>query len=282
MPQYTPERSRASVKRPALLGVDFTSAPGARKAITVAHGALGRTRLRLRGLERLRDWAAFEALLARPGPWLGAFDFPFGLPRAAVEALDWPRTWPALVRHAGAMDRTALRARFDALRAARPPGNKYPHRATDRPAGSSSPIKLVHPPVALMFHAGAPRLLAAGVHLPGLHAGDTQRVALEGYPGLLARVLVRGSYKADAPARQDAPRRAARARMVEALRDGGALGITLTCTAAQATALVDDASGDALDAVLCALQAAWAQQRRERNFGLPDDVDPIEGWIVGA
>ena len=29
----------------------------------------------------------FEAVLAEPGPWYGAFDFPFGLPRAFVESL---------------------------------------------------------------------------------------------------------------------------------------------------------------------------------------------------
>ena len=48
-------------------------------------------------------------------------------------------------------------------------------------------MKWVNPPVAYMLHAGVPLLLDAGVHLPGLHAGDPARVALEAYPGLLAR-----------------------------------------------------------------------------------------------
>jgi hypothetical protein len=45
---------------------------------------------------------------------------------------------------------------------------------------------------------------------------------------------------------------------------------------------VRDASGDRLDATLCAMQAAWSwqRQRRRRNFGLPRDMDPLEGWIV--
>lgn len=51
-------------------------------------------------------------------------------------------------------------------------------------------MKWVNPPVAFMLHAGVPRLLAAGVDLPGLHAGDRGRVALEAYPGLLARELI--------------------------------------------------------------------------------------------
>ena len=74
-------------------------------------------------------------------------------------------------------------------------------------------MKWVNPPVAFMLHAGAPALLDAGVHLPGLHEGDPARVALEGYPGLLARELVGNrSYKADDKAR------AAAKRFLESLR----------------------------------------------------------------
>jgi hypothetical protein len=49
---------------------------------------------------------------------------------------------------------------------------------------------------------------------------------------------------------------------------------------AQRDALADDASGDRLDAVLCLVQAAWAS--RQERFGLPLQVDPLEGWIVSA
>ena len=44
--------------------------------------------------------------------------------------------------------------------------------------------------------------------------------------------------------------------------------------------LTHDPSGDALDAVLCLMQAGWASA--QPDFGLPADVDPIEGWIVSA
>ncbi|MDE2158304.1 MAG: DUF429 domain-containing protein, partial [Burkholderiales bacterium] len=65
-----------------LLGVDFSSAPSRRKPITAAHGELVGTVLRLQRVDALPTLADFEALLAAPGPWFGAFDFPFGLPRA--------------------------------------------------------------------------------------------------------------------------------------------------------------------------------------------------------
>ena len=68
----------------SLLGIDFTSAPRRAKPITVAHGRLEGARVVLDHIERCSDWTSFEAVLARPGAWLGAFDFPFGLPREAV------------------------------------------------------------------------------------------------------------------------------------------------------------------------------------------------------
>jgi predicted RNase H-like nuclease len=63
------------------------------------------------------------------------------------------------------------------------------------------------------------------------------------------------------------------------------LGLRLKLSHAQRDALVDDASGDSLDAVLCLLQAAWAQQRQEEGdalYGLPPGFDGLEGWIVTA
>ncbi len=38
----------------------------------------------------------------------------------------------------------------------------------------------------------------------------------------------------------------------------------------------------ALDAVLCLLQAAWAQRQGPPRYGLPEELDPLEGWIVTA
>ncbi len=143
-------------------------------------------------------------------------------------------------------------------------------------------MKWVNPPVAWMMHAGAPRLLAAGVHLPGLHDGDTNRTAIEGYPGLLARELIGSrSYKADDKARQTPERLIARKDLLEALEQGRTrLGLRLRVSHAQRDELVADASGDRLDAVLCLVQAAWAAT--QPDFGLPRAVDRLEGWIVTA
>ena len=127
-----------------------------------------------------------------------------------------------------------------------------------------------------------PALIDAGVQLPGLLPGDPQRVALEAYPGLLARELVGSrSYKSDDKARQTPERLIARKDIVDALEQGRTrLGLRLKLTHAQRDALVDDASGDKLDAVLCLLQAGWASG--QPGHGLPAAMDPLEGWIVSA
>lgn len=263
-----------------ILGVDFSSAPRRAKPITAASGRLHGVSLVLDALERIDTLAGFEALLARPGPWLGAFDFPFGMPRELVRDLAWPGEWAAMVHHCAGHTREAFRRVLDAYRAARAPGNKFAHRVTDKPAASSSPMKLVNPPVALMFLEGAPRLLRAGVSVPRMHAGDAQRIALEGYPGLLARRITRASYKNDARSLQTEARRAARQRIVEAL-EAGLDGLRLELRGALThRLLIDEGSADNLDAVLCAFQAARAAQLV--GYGLPDEFDPLEGWIVGA
>ena len=267
-----------------IYGVDFTCAPRKAKPITLASGTMRRGQLAIEGVELLPDFAQFEAFLARTGPWIGGFDFPFSLPRELARDLGWPPEWPALVAHCSGYDRLQFRAVLDAYRNTRPAGRRYAHRATDLPAGSSSPMKLVNPPVALMFHEGARRILAAGAHVPALRDGDRSRIALEAYPGLLVRkhLGLRGSYKSDTRAEHTPARKAVRKEVVKALKRGQPLGVAVVLDRTVERMLIDDGAGDALDAVICAVQAAWAWKRRHRNYGLPAHADAGEGWIVTA
>jgi hypothetical protein len=263
--------------------VDFTSRPTRRKAITLAEGWREGRVVHLQRLRRLGSLQEWVATLHEPGPWLGGFDLPFGLPRELVLTLGWPTEWASLMRHYAGLERAQIREQFAAFCAARPAGGKFAHRACDGPAGSSPSMKWVNPPVAYMLHAGLPCLLEAGCDLPGLHAGDAQRRALEAYPGLLARELIgRRSYKSDDPAAQTPERHAARAALVQQLTTTGSarLGLTLAVDTAQRDLLVDDASADTLDAVLCLVQAAWASD--QPRHGWPETVDPLEGWILSA
>ena len=267
-----------------LLGCDFSSRPSRRKPIVLALGTAVGERVVLSRLERLDTLEGFGQWLARPGTWVGAFDFPFGLPRELVEQLGWPLQWRPCIEHYAGLSREEIRRTFAAFCNARPVGGKFAHRAFDRRAGSSPSMKWVNPPVAYMLHAGVPLLLAAGADLPGLHPGDRSRVALEAYPGLLARELIGSrSYKSDEKARQTPERQIARKDIVHALEVGATrLGLRLKLTHSQRDQLVDDASGDSLDAALCLVQAAWADRQGAPRYGVPADSDPLEGWIVSA
>jgi hypothetical protein len=264
-----------------IIGVDFTCAPRRAKPITVAHGRSTGSLLHIERLEAHTSWDSYESWLAQPGSWIGAFDFPFGLSRELVEHLGWPQTWAGLVTHCAALPRARLRETFKAFCDARPVGNKFAHRVTDGPAGSSPSMKWVNPPVAYMFHEGTQRLLRAGVTVFGLHPGDPRRIALEGYPGLVARAVTRASYKSDERAKQTQERRLARELIVASLEEGRhPLGVSLRVDALLRQRLVEDGTADWLDAVLCAVAAAWAAQRP--HYGLPLDMDPVEGWTAGA
>ncbi|MBP9147633.1 MAG: DUF429 domain-containing protein [Rhodoferax sp.] len=279
-----------------VVGCDFSSAPTHKKPIVIAVGTLSGACVALSHLRYCASLREFSAWLAEPSSWTGAFDLPFGLPRELVQTLGWPLTWRACISHFAGLSRAEIRQTFVNFCAQRPVGGKFTHRETDRPAGSSPSMKWVNPPVAFMLHAGIPCLLQAGVLLPGLDpgassnldaAGQPQRVALEAYPGLLAReILGRRSYKSDDRSRQTADRLIARKDLITALEHGKTrLQLRLKVSHAQRDQLVDDAKGDCLDAVLCMLQAAWAQCRHENGhpaYGLPADIDPLEGWIVSA
>jgi hypothetical protein len=263
-------------------GIDFTCNPSRRKPITIASGRIAGSRLQLQGIESLPTLAAFEAWLQTPGPWLGAFDFPFGLPRVFVDSNRLGKTCAEVMTavRARCPDRMAWRAYIDAWGNARPKGSRLPHRVSDRSAVvlPTSALQTRYVPVGLMYYEGVQRLLASGVTIAGLHAGDPSRVALEAYPRRLAHALVEWrSYK-----NQDLPDRgAAREAILRALESPAGEG-TLTLTLAiddplLRASLVTEASGDRLDAVLCLVQAARAS--RLPNHGMPDAIDPVEGWI---
>ncbi len=268
---------------PICWGVDFTSAPSPRKPVVVARGERRGAVLRLQAVQALPRMADFEALLAEPGPWFGAFDFPFGLPRAFIKSLGLGDDIAAVADelHRPCPHRMAFRALIDAWGNARPAGQRLLHRRTDGALpgiSSTSPLQTRYVPVGFMFYEGLSRLVRAGVALPGLRAGDARRTAVEGYPGRLAFELIgRRSYKNDA----GSDRLIARKDIVDALEQGRTrLGLRLKLGHALREALVDDASGDRLDAVMCLMQAGWAVA--QPDHGVPADADPLEGWIVSA
>lgn len=241
---------------------------------------LDRGVLRASDLSQWSRFEEFEAALSQPGPWIAGLDLPFGQSRRFIETIGWPADWRAYVCHTQSLGRAGFRRALNEYRKPRPEGDKEHRRRTDIAAGSISPQKLYGVPVALMFFEGAPRLIEAGVTIPHLQNGDADRIAIEAYPGVLARAFIgRRSYKNDSRSKQTADQRAARRDLLAALREGKAQELYGFAIDAP-DSLCDDPGGDHLDALLCAMQAAWAWQNQDTGFGAPEHLDQLEGWIA--
>lgn len=265
-----------------ILGFDFTSAPSRTKPITCAQAYLENTELRVEAVLRLATFTAFEQTLAQSGPYVAGFDFPFSQPRRLIQALGWPTQWDELITHISTIGKDAFEAEIRRYTDPRPAGDKLHRRLTDVRASSISPMKLDFIPVGKMFFQGAARLLTAGLNILPCHPTTDNRVALEVYPALMNRRFnQRLSYKQDMVARQTDQHTAARSALLDVLMSPALVedyGLTLKLDTAVIQASIDDKSGDTLDAVLCAVQAAWAS--RAPNYAIPPDCDPLEGWIV--
>ena len=264
-------------------GLDFTSAPGRHKPLIALRCTLSGSVLRVDEAERMTDFAGFEAFLERPGPWVCGMDFPFGQPRDLVAALGWPRSWEGYVDEVARLAKDEFEDLIRTDMARRPPGSKWRYRLADRRSGSSSAMMLFRVPVGKMFYRGAPRLLASGVRVEPCRRNGDPRVAVEAYPAVVARrFLGRAAYKRDGV--PDTPeRKAARERLVSGLASEVlrmAYGFAVEMDGSWREEFVRDPSADALDSLLCAVQAAWSYTRKDDGWGIPPGCDADEGWIL--
>ncbi len=262
-----------------IIGVDFTSAPKHDKKITVAVCDLNRE-LRLKEILEFSDWPAYELWLGATDRWIGGFDFPFGLPKKFVDAQDWPIKWPEMIRKCiGGGKENFVQLAMKAFMAARSLEDK--HRQTDLKAESHSPLKTnTNPPVGRMFYEGAWRLLSYGICIPELNETNSDKIALEAYPGLFAKQIGIRLYKNDKPANAKANREARRGIFRALYSGANPLSIKLRASSSLRDRALKDGTGDVLDAILCAAQAAWAST--QPRFGIPKNIVPCEGWIVSA
>jgi hypothetical protein len=266
-----------------IYGLDFTSTPSARKPITLAECTLDGQTLVLRDLLRFSSFEQWQRSLAATGPWIAAMDFPFGLPRSFVRDNGWPSRWEGYVEVTAGLDREAFDDLVALYQAAQPSGQKEPRRRADNAARALSPLKRKPIPLAWMYHAGATRLLQCGATVWPCRKRLGDRIVVEGYPALVARALLgRRPYKSE-ERQLDGARADARRELLSGLAGEPLLehyGVRLQAGQFLGDALLRDGRGDLLDAVLCAIQAAWAHLRRDDGFGVPENCDIDEGWIV--
>ena len=256
-----------------ILGVDFTSRPSKRKPITACWAVLSGDVLAVESLEAIEDWTAFDSLLATPGPWIGGFDLPFGQPAEFLDSLSLRGPYWDVIEHIRALSRPAWVDQCRSFRSA--DGKRELRRETDKRANATSPMKCYFTPVARMFHAGMPPVLASGATIPAHQVQGDSRIALEVYPALVAEALAQSrSYKTDLVSKIRSEHRIQRARIVASLSKANAYGLTVTNIP---HGIAEATGADELDAILAATAAAWAST--QPNWGIPEGIDPREGWI---
>ncbi len=274
-----------------MFGLDFTSAPSRRKPITCAICELSEPSLPdkkpvliLRHCLTLPTVADFEEFLRTNGPWLAALDFPFGQPRQLITNLGWPTAWADYMQLIASMSKVTFEETLEKYRAARLPGDKQHLRTTDRYASARSPMMLHRVPVGKMFFQGAPRLLASDVSILPCRPTLSNRIVVEGYPALVARKwLGKRSYKSDERSGQTVEQMEARRELLAGLCSPALFtqyGFQFSLDGTLVAKLIEEPMGDLLDALLCAIQAAWSWTQRGNNYGIPLSCDKDEGWIV--
>ncbi|HVB21710.1 MAG TPA: DUF429 domain-containing protein [Ktedonobacteraceae bacterium] len=277
-----------------IYGLDFTSAPTRKKPITCAICELHEPAepaashnanvLTMQANLTMPTFAAFEDFLQSDGSWLAGLDFPFGQPRQLIANLGWPAAWADYMQLIAAMSKAEFEQTLTDYRASRLPGDKQHLRVTDRYANARSPMMLHRVPVGKMFFQGAPRLLASGVSILPCRPTPSANLVVEGYPALVARKwLGKRSYKSDERGKQTSEQTSARRDLLAGLCSPALLthyGLHLTISAMLMDMLIKEPMGDLLDALLCAIQAAWVYTQRENNYGIPSNCDKNEGWIA--
>lgn len=266
-----------------IFGLDFTSAPSRIKPITCAICSLDSEHLEIEGFETFPGFDGFERFLKTGGPWVAGIDFPFGLPRQLIENLKWPLSWGNYVAKVKGMTRNDFVDLLTEYKSNRPYGDKEHRRTTDKRAGSLSPMKLYGVPVGKMFFEGAPRILKSKATVLPFMERDSDRIIIEAYPALVARKFIgTSSYKSDDKRNQENGRLKARCNIVAGIKSNlfRHYNLRLSISEEFSEIIISDHSGDRIDAVLAAIQAAWAYTKREDGFGIPEDVDRLEGWII--
>ena len=264
-----------------ILGMDFTSAPRPPKCITLAEGDLADGVLTIKQVCGFPSFEGFEKALSSAGPWVAGIDFPFGQPRKLIEALQWPKGWTAYVDHVHDMDKDTFERTITAYSARQPSGRKRLKRTTDELAKSQSPMNIVNPPVGKMFFQGAPRIRDSGASIVPCAPNGGSRVIVEAYPTLVAVALAGTKHYKNDNTDTRADRRKARSRIVSGLSGQPCCthyGLTVRLDQTTRTELINDRTADLLDAVLCAVQAAWSSG--QPRYGTPTLCDTLEGWIT--
>ena len=264
------------------IGIDFSGAKDAGRRIWISEGridARGRLLLEscLPAFQRLNCGLSREIVLPLLVGWIAeqhdaaiGCDFPFALPKCAVDESSWHEFVRNFGRHATADEfRSAMRRRHAGA------DRREPKRRTDLPEHAATPWNPWNLRLYRQTHAGIGSLLAPLLGRAAIVPFDRptagRPLLVETCPASSLKQLGlyrrHGGYKGAGP---DCRRK--RTMLVDALVDAGLVKMST----ALRSSIVADHGGDALDSVTAALGAIAALPEIANEIGYDE---PIEGWV---
>ncbi len=253
-----------------ILGIDFSGAALAGEKIWVAHAQIEDETLVIREIHRAADLpdgapqrdAALNALVKYIGTFeapICGFDFPFSLQSDELDADNW-RDWVASVPPRFA-DADAFRAAYAGAKRATDTRAKTPFAPLN--------LRLYRQTYWGIAHVLAPLLREEALALPFDEPRENAAWLLEICPAsLLKKHKLYFSYKGRSEAQRDN-----RERILNECR----ARFNWNVAAQFAKVAIDDAEGDALDAILSALCVARALERNE--WAPQSEAERLEGKV---
>lgn len=266
--------------RQRAIGIDFSGARNAGKLIWISEGSIdARNRFRLEScrpaFHRLNCRPSRDVVLPLLAAWLGdqedaviGCDFPFALPKCAVDESSWHNFVRNFRRHG-----TADEFRFAMQRRHAGADSLEPKRRTDRDA--ATPWNPWNLRLYRQTHAGIGSLLAALLDRAAIAPFDRPTIGrpliVETCPASSLKQLglydVHSGYKG-----AGAEPCGKREQIIDTLVDMGLVAVS----SALRSDIVADRGGDALDSVIAALGAIAALPEIASGIGYDE---PIEGWV---
>lgn len=267
-----------------IFGINFTENPSPKNSISIAicdfkknHG------LSVHKVESFSSLADFEAFLKLKGPWFAGVNFPLGQPKQFLEKMSLPAGWNNYIKNIHKWKPSEFEKKVKQYTTKLPKGTKLPLRITDIFAGGESPLKNKGSHSLGRFYEGTQSLLKSGVSIFPCYPKKDNRIVIETLPSLVAR---RFKVQEGHGKKKKSESEIIHKEVIKGLETPEFehdFDFKLFIDDTLKLHCIEDVKGNSLDAILSAVQTAWAYNVGKPNYGIPDLHHPSiqsEGWII--
>ncbi len=267
-----------------IFGVNFTDNPTPKRPITIAHCVFKKSHgLSVNKVESFSAISDFELFLKEKGPWFAGVNFPLGQPKQFLDKMSLPPEWNHYIKDIQKWKQTGFEKKVKQYLSKLPKGTKTPLRITDIFAGVGSPLKATGNHSLHQFFGGSNCLLKSGASIIPCFPKKDNRVIIETLPALVARRF-KVQEKTGKKTKSDSEH--IHKEVIKGLETPEFehdFDFKLFIDDTLKLKCIEDANGYSLDAILSAVQTAWAYNMGKPNYGIPDLQHPSiqsEGWII--